>query len=56
MDATNALIVCHTVIAGRLAEERQDALARVARQPRQRIRIAPIQLLSPVGRLTPRPA
>ena len=56
MDATNALIVSQAVIASGLAEARQDALEHMAPQPRQRIRIPLIQLLSPIGRLTPRPA
>jgi hypothetical protein len=56
MDATNALSASHAVIASRLAEARQDARERVAQQPRQRVRIPLIQVLSPIGRLTPRSA
>ena len=56
MDAANALIVSQAVIANRVAEAREHGLARRRRSTKRRNRIPLIQLLSPVGRLTPRPA
>jgi hypothetical protein len=56
MHATNALLVSQAIIANRLAEARDNGIARASRKPTKRIRIPLIQLLATIGRLTPRPA
>jgi hypothetical protein len=57
MDTSNRLIVSQAVVASRLAEARQDSLARKARaakSPKKRRSMGLLQLFSPAQRLSPR--
>jgi hypothetical protein len=58
MDTSNALFVSQAVVTSRMAEARQDSLARqaarAAKTTRKPRRINLLQLLTPIGRLSAR--